>query len=190
MTSDRAAGVIRAAPRPWVARAAMSSAALLAKPLTREAPVKMVMPVRNTRCRGTQVGDAAAEQQAAAGHQQVGGDQPLQVAAAQAQRLADGRQRGVDDGDVEHDQDLGGEGEGEDGPRLAGTSIGLRLTLRDLVRHLGRAGGCGDGRCGASGCGVSGVHRDSCGRVCGRCGTGRAGGAGCAHRGQRSGGTR
>ena len=82
-----------------------------------------------------QVGDAAAEEQTAAGQQQVGGDQPLQVAAAQAQRLADGRQRGVDDGDVEHDQDLGGQGEGEDGPRLAGTSIGLRLTLRDLVRH-------------------------------------------------------
>ncbi len=66
-----------------------------------------------------QVGDPAAEQQAAAGEQQVGGDEPLQVAAAQAQRLPDGRQCGVDDGDVQDDQDLGGEGEGEDGPRGA-----------------------------------------------------------------------
>ena len=66
----------------------MSSAALPANPLAREALVKMAMPVRNTRRRGQQVGDAAAEQQAAAGEQQVGGDEPLQVAAVQAQRRA------------------------------------------------------------------------------------------------------
>ena len=85
MIRESAAGVIRAAPRPWVARAAMSSPALPAKPLTSEAEVNTVRPVRNTRRRGQQVGDAAAEEQAAAGHQQVGGDEPLQVAAVQVE---------------------------------------------------------------------------------------------------------
>ena len=50
---DSAAGVIRAAPRPWAARAAIRAAAVEAKPLKREAVVKMAMPVRNTRRRGS-----------------------------------------------------------------------------------------------------------------------------------------
>ena len=45
----------------------------------------------------------------------------------------------------------------------AGSSIGLRLAVRRVVRRGGGAGGCG----------VGGVHRNSCARVCGRCGTSR-----------------
>ena len=85
MISDSADGVSSAALRPWTARAAMSWLPLSANPLTREATVNRASPVRKTRRRGEQVGDAAAEEQAAAGHHQVGGDQPLQLAAVEVQ---------------------------------------------------------------------------------------------------------
>ena len=55
-----------------------------------------------------EVGDAATQQQPAAGEQQIGGDHPLQVAAGEPQVLADGRHGGVDDRDVEDDERLGG----------------------------------------------------------------------------------
>jgi hypothetical protein len=38
-----------------------------------------------------QVGDAPAEEEAAAGHHRVRGDDPLELAAVEAQRAADGR---------------------------------------------------------------------------------------------------
>ena len=50
-----------------------------------------------------QVGDPAPEKQEAAGQQEVRRDDPLQVAAAKAQRLADGRQRDGQHGRVEND---------------------------------------------------------------------------------------
>ena len=51
MMMDSAAGVIRAADSPWPARAAMSSVALPANPLTMDAMVNTVRPVRNTHLR-------------------------------------------------------------------------------------------------------------------------------------------
>src|SRR4051794_2315388 len=109
MMSDSAAGVMSAAPRPCAARAAMSSLAPPAKPDISEAVVNTAMPARKTRRRGSKVGDAAAEQQPPAGGKQVRGDEPRQVAAGQVQRPADARQGGIDDTDVEDDEDLGDE---------------------------------------------------------------------------------
>jgi hypothetical protein len=79
---------------------------------------------------GQQVSDTSAEQQAPTGHHQVGGDEPLQVAAAQVQGPSDRWQRGVDDGYVEHDEDLRGQGHGQHPPRLA-WAVGL-----DVVRGV------------------------------------------------------
>ncbi len=44
-------GVSSAAPRPWMARAAISPPAVVASPAASEAPVKIASPVRNTRLR-------------------------------------------------------------------------------------------------------------------------------------------
>ena len=63
----------------------MSSVALPANPLTMDAEVNSGETGEEDPPARQQVGDAAAEQQAAAGHQQVGGDEPLQVTAAQLQ---------------------------------------------------------------------------------------------------------
>ena len=131
MISDSAAGVMRAALSPWAARAAMSSVALLAKPLSIDALVNRVSPVRKTRRRDSRSAMRPPSSRPAAGHHQVGGDEPLQVAAAQVQGLTDRRQRGVDDRDVEHDEDLRGQGDGQHRPRLA-WAVGL-----DVVRVVG-----------------------------------------------------
>ena len=66
---------------------------------------------------GQQVRDAAAEEQAAAGHHQVRRDQPLQLSAVEVEVGTDGRQGGVHHGDVEDDEDLRGEGDGQQRPR-------------------------------------------------------------------------
>ena len=84
---------------------------------------------------GQEVGDAATEQEASAGHHQVGGDQPLEVFAGEAEVPSDAGQCGVDDGDVEDDQDLGGQGDGEQGPRGA---VALLLGVKDGL--CGRVG--------------------------------------------------
>ena len=52
------------------------------------------------------VAEPAAEQQQAAEGQRVGGDDPLEAAAAEAERLLDVRQRDVHDRRVEHDHQL------------------------------------------------------------------------------------
>ena len=44
-------GVTSAAPRPWTARAAISTSALPARPATSEAAVKIASPIRNSRRR-------------------------------------------------------------------------------------------------------------------------------------------
>ena len=117
MMIANAAGVISAAPAPCAARAPIRTPAVDAKPLTNEALVNMNRPVTSTRSPGQQIGDPAAQQQSAAGHQQVRGDQPLQVTAAQMQLGTDGRQSGVDDRDVQHHQHLRDQGQRENCPR-------------------------------------------------------------------------
>ena len=69
----------RAALRPWTARAAISWLPFSANPLTSEASGEQGQAGQEDAASGQQVGDAATEQQAAAGHHQVGGDQPLEV---------------------------------------------------------------------------------------------------------------
>ena len=133
MISDRADGVSSAALRPWIDRVAMSWPPVSAKPLSSEAAVKRPSPVRKTVAPREQVGDAAAEQEAAAGHHQVRRDQPLQLAAVEAQGAPDRGQGGVDDRDVEDDEDLGGEGDAEQGPGL------LRPVSCSRVRGAGRS---------------------------------------------------
>ena len=81
MISESAEGVSSAALRPWTARAAMSWLLLSANPLTSEASGEQAQPGQEDAAAGEQVGDAAAQEQAAAGHHQVGGDQPGQLAA-------------------------------------------------------------------------------------------------------------
>jgi hypothetical protein len=78
-----------------------------------------------------QVGDAPTQQQPTARHQQVCSDQPLQVVAAQSEAAPDRGQSGVDDGDVQDDEDLGDQGDDQDGPRA---------TLLVMVRR-GAGGG-------------------------------------------------
>ena len=53
MMIDRAAGVMRAAPRPCAARVPMSSPALPAKPDSSDATVNTPIPTRKTRLRGS-----------------------------------------------------------------------------------------------------------------------------------------
>ncbi len=116
-----------------------------------------------------QVRDAATEQQSAAGHHQVGGDDPLHVGAAQVQVAPDGGQGRVDDRDVEDDEDLRGQCQGQDDPRLARPVLGLRVVVGagrvPVVGVAGRGGRCG-GRGGVD-CerfgGGLGVHGNSWG---------------------------
>ena len=53
-----------------------------------------------------EVAETAAEQQQAAEGQRVGGDDPLQTGAAEAESTLHVRQRHVHDGGVEHDHEL------------------------------------------------------------------------------------
>ena len=85
MISDSAAGVIKAAPRPCPARAPISTPAFAASPLVIDAIVKIGDAGEEHLLAGEHVGDPAAEQQAAAGGQQVRRDQPLQRAAPQVE---------------------------------------------------------------------------------------------------------
>ena len=77
--SDSADGVSSAALRPWTARAAMSSAAAVGEPADEGGDGEQGQAGQEDPLAGQQVGDAAAEEQAAAGHHQVGGDEPLQL---------------------------------------------------------------------------------------------------------------
>ena len=100
---------------------------------------------------GEQVGDPASEEQAAAGHHQVGGDQPLQLAALEVQGAADGGQGGVDDRDVQDDQDLGGQGDGQQRPGRLGAAV-LVAWLRHGAGVLAVVGAGGGRRLEAGRC--------------------------------------
>ena len=65
------------------------------------------------------VGGAAAEQHQPAGEQDVGGDDPRQIARREPERLGDRRERDVHDRDVENDHELRGGHEEQDRPGLA-----------------------------------------------------------------------
>ncbi len=85
MTMDSAAGVIRAALRPWAARAAMSSLGVAGESADDGGDGEHGQAGQEHPPARQQVGDAATEEQAAAGHHQVGGDDPLELSAVQVQ---------------------------------------------------------------------------------------------------------
>ena len=72
--SESAAGVMTAALSPWVARAAMRTPALPGEASEQGRRREHGEPGQEHAPTGQQVGDAAAEEQAAAGHEQVCGD--------------------------------------------------------------------------------------------------------------------
>ena len=133
--SDSAVGAANAPPTPCAARAASSQAWLVANPPSREASENSTMPAMKTRRRPEQVAGPAAEQQQAAEGQGIGIDDPLKVAAGEAERALDVRQGHVDDGRVEHDHELcrRDDGEGQAQPsRRACCRGGGRLRGTDL----------------------------------------------------------
>ena len=81
-----------------------------------------------------EVGEPAAEEQQAAGEQDVGGDDPLVVAAGERQGLPDGREGDVHDGDVEDDHELGHQHQAEDGPGTPGLGLGFVVRVVSTVR--------------------------------------------------------
>ena len=98
------------------ARAAMSVTWFWAKPPIRLAPVKRTRPNRKIRRRPRRSAKPAAEEQESAKGERVGGDHPLEVGFAEAEVLLDGRERHIDDGDVEHHHELGQADDGEYDP--------------------------------------------------------------------------
>ena len=82
-----------------------------------------------------EVGEPAAEEQQATGHQDVGGDDPLVVAAGERQGLPDRGQGDVHDRDVEDDHELGHQHQAEDGPGPSGLGL-VGPVLCPVVRAL------------------------------------------------------
>ena len=106
VTSESAAGESSAAPRPWTARAAISLPGEVARPPASEASANTIEADHEQPAPAEQVGHAAAEQQEAAEEQRVGVDDPREVVLGEVEVAADRRQRDVDDGCVEDDDEL------------------------------------------------------------------------------------
>ena len=87
VSSERAAGAMRAANAPCRARAAKSRLASGARPPSADAPAKPSRPDQQDPLAPDVVGDPAAEQQQAAEGQGVGRDHPLPVGGGDVQRL-------------------------------------------------------------------------------------------------------
>ena len=85
---DSEAGAITAPPRPWTARAAISTPWLSANPPASEASANSTRPDDEHAPAAEQVGGAAAEQQEAGERDRVGVDDPLQVDLGEVQARA------------------------------------------------------------------------------------------------------
>ena len=103
MISDSATAVTIAPPRPWIARAAISNACVVASPQASDASVNSVMPSRKKPPMSVQVAEPAAEQQEAAERQHVRVDDPRERRVGEPEIGLDRRQRDVHDRRVEHD---------------------------------------------------------------------------------------
>jgi hypothetical protein len=68
---------------------------------------KQSKPDQKGSATAREVGNSAAKDQQPAEHQRVGGEHPLQLGVAEPQRLADRRQGGGNDRDIEHHHELG-----------------------------------------------------------------------------------
>ena len=104
---DSAAGETIAAPRPWMARAAISHPSDWAMPPASEATREQHQADHEHAAAAEQVGHPPAQQQEAAERERVGVHDPRQVGACEVQVLADRGQRHVHDRRVDHDHELG-----------------------------------------------------------------------------------
>ena len=111
--SDSAVGAAIAAPAPCTARAAISQAWSVASPPSSEASDEDQQPGDEDPAAPEQVAGPAAEQQQPAERHRVGVDHPLQVGPGEAERGLDVRQGDGDDGQVEHDHELGRRDDGQ-----------------------------------------------------------------------------
>ena len=115
---DSAAGEIRAAPRPWTAREAISIPELTDTPARNEADGEDDKANQEEPLAPEEVAGAAAEQQEPAEEEGVGVHDPLEIRLAQIEIRLDRRKRDVDDGRVEDDHELGDADEDEDDPGI------------------------------------------------------------------------
>ena len=111
---DSAVGAISAAPKPCSPRALISSSADPCEPGEQRRDREDRQPDDEDAPPAEQVGEPAAEHQEPAEQQPVGDHDPLQGALADVEVALDRGQGDVHDGDVEHDHELGGTGQGQD----------------------------------------------------------------------------
>ena len=115
---ESAAGVIVAAPSPWSARKPISDASLQASPHRSEPRVKSERADHEDTPAAEKVRGPSSQEEEAAEHERVGADHPLQVLLREPEVDLDGRQRDVDDRDVEDGHELHREDERECEPLL------------------------------------------------------------------------
>ena len=101
-----AAGERIAAPNPCKLRATMSDSSDHERPASSDAVGEDDDAGEEDAAAAEPVAEPPAEQQEAAEHQGVGADHPLQVLLREAEVVLDGRQRDVDDRDVEDGHEL------------------------------------------------------------------------------------
>ena len=118
VTRLSAAGERIAAPRPCSARAAISVPPLVASPPANDATANSAKPAHEHPPAPEQVRHPPAEQQEAAERQHVRVHQPRETLLGEVEIPPDRRQRDVDHGRVEHDDELRG-GEQRERPPLA-----------------------------------------------------------------------
>ena len=118
VTIERAAGETIAAPRPWAARAAISWPWVAANPAAERSDPDDDQAGHEDAAPAEQVGSPSAEQQEAAEGDHVGVHDPGQVGLREVQALADARQGDVDDGRIEHHDELRDAEQDQRGPAL------------------------------------------------------------------------
>ena len=106
VTIESAAGERIAAPRPCTARAAISWPGVGREPARQRGEREEDQAEHEDAPAPEQVGQPPAQQQEAAEGEDVGVDDPGQVALGEVERFADRRQRHVDDRGVEDDDEL------------------------------------------------------------------------------------
>ena len=100
------AGETTAPPKPWSARAPISSAARVGQRAGERGEHEQRRPGEEHAPATEQVGGPPAEHQEAREGDRVGVDDPLQAGGREVETVAHRRQRDVDDGDVEDDHEL------------------------------------------------------------------------------------
>ena len=133
VTIESAAGERIAAPRPCTARAAISAPGGLGEAAGERGEREQDQAADEHAPAPEQVGEPAAEQQEAAEGEHVGVDDPGEVVLGEVERVADRRQRDVDDRGVEDDDELRHAQQGERDPAPAFVFLGFRHLLTFLL---------------------------------------------------------